>query len=101
VHEAPADLEGHHPHRVVLRNRPLEHVVEDRAHLLVELPGTAWNHHVALGFTHARVADVNAVRQRTLCVINLQSQSGIWMTAAAVLKSVVDSTEKFYFSLLP
>ena len=60
LHEAPAHLEGHHPHRVVLGDAPLEHVVEHGGHFLIELPGSAGDHLVSWGFTHARVADVNA-----------------------------------------
>ena len=60
LHEAPAHLEGHHPHRIVLGDATLEHVVKDRSHFLIKLPGSAGNDFITLGFTHARVADVNA-----------------------------------------
>jgi len=32
LHEASADFKRHHAHRVVLRDRPLEHVVKSRGH---------------------------------------------------------------------
>jgi hypothetical protein len=43
-----------------LGDAPLEHVIEHGSHFLIELPGSAGNDFITLGFTHARVADVNA-----------------------------------------
>lgn len=57
LHKAPNHLEGHHPHRVVLGDAPLEHVVKCRSHFLNELLGTTGHHFITV--THARVMSVS------------------------------------------